>query len=148
MVKDRTERILASGFNGKRADMVFQNYIYWDTVNRYLRPHKPKPSTPFFVHLMPKAIYKNWPAFRDLHHCHHRWAVKKPFLFPDNFMCVTDHHFKISRIRKGKVHSCLPSCSRRTLLQRTPGIIGSRSGMIKALEPFGVNPDYVVGDLP
>lgn len=145
LIKDKTEKILEGGFNGNRADMVFQQYLYWDTVNRYIRPHKPKASTPFHVHVIPKRIYKHWPIFRDHHFIHHRYAVKNPLFLPIDYICVTDHHQKISRIRKGRKHQVMLNCTKRNLLRRTPEATGNRRQMIQILDPFGVNPDYIVG---
>jgi len=148
IIKDRVGlAIMQAEIQGDRYDLTFQKYLLWDTVNRYIRPVDTRKPTLFFTHVFPKRIYQDWSKFRDLHFTHHIFSVKDPVILPDNMICVTDHHYKISRIKRGKNHQVMLSCVRRSFLARNPLATGSRAKMVQTLKPFGIHPDYIVGDL-
>jgi len=55
----------------RREVLVFKRWLMWDMLNGFIKKNHIRSSSPFFTHIFPKAIYKNWELFSRFHFCPH-----------------------------------------------------------------------------
>jgi len=94
----------------KRECLVFRSNIEWDRPNRFIHPHV-RPSPPFFTHIFPHAIYKDWPEYKRQHFLDHGQAggrLPDTTELPANRVCVVKHnenHRYKRRRKKYRIYS-------------------------------------------
>lgn len=133
----------------ERECMMFRKYIVWDVVNRYIFPVHHKPSPPFYIHIFPKAIYKDYERFASQHFLSHRYAVprnERTKELPANRICVVHHRDNISRIKKNKTLRILSKEERDKLMQKQLDYIFSKQRMCEVLRDFSVASKDIEGD--
>lgn len=129
----------------ERLRLLFRHYIYWDRLNRFISMQKWE-SPPFFTHVFPRKIYKNWDLLQPQHFVNHRFLDKKrsdPIEMSKYKICAQSHALNIARIKRG--HS-LPNYTaiqikkfRKLRFPRTT----YKETIIKHLEPFGIKPEEI-----
>ena len=131
-----------------RSCLIFRKYLVWDRVNQLAYPIHHKPSPPFYVHVFPKIVYKNYAEFASQHFVNHRYAVPRTSAtkeLPSDRVCVVHHKSNISRIKKNKPLAIIKSIQRGKLRKR-PGYIFIKSDMETILRDFSVNADKIEGE--
>jgi len=131
-----------------RSCLMFRKYLIWDRVNRFIYPIHHKPSPPFYVHVFPKAIYKNYAEFASQHFVGHRYAVPRTSAtkeLPANRVCVVHHKSNISRIKKNKPLTAFTSTHEEKLKKREDYFF-TKIDMDVILKDFSVSPSIVDGE--
>ena len=124
----------------ERTRLIFRKFWKWHMLDRVLEQQN-EASPPFYTHIFPRSIYKDWSRFRPQHFDNHRYlgAFGPPaFQLSANKICVCSHQENISRIKRGKPLKYMRSCDKRMLIKRNPGSTDKRSEIIKHLQPFQV----------
>lgn len=87
----------------RRIVMVFKKNLCWDMINDCIIPHQ-KVTSPFFTHIFPKRIYKNWQSFSEQHFCehgNHGAGDKKGRELPPHMVMVIKHGQNVSYLKRG-----------------------------------------------
>lgn len=100
-MRDIKENIIFN--SSKRTCLIFRKNLEWNTLDNYIKPHW-RQSPPFFVHVFPKKVYKDWNKFCKQHYITHgkaggRRADTKEL--PMNRVCVVKHSQNFSALRRG-----------------------------------------------
>ena len=125
----------------ERECMIFKKYIVWDTVNWYIFPIHHKPSPPFYIHIFPKIIYKDYNKFASQHFVSHRFAVprnERTKELPADRICVMHHKENISRIKKNRKLKILDTQERERLKRKQDNFIFDKQEMYEILRDFSV----------
>jgi len=124
-----------------RSCLMFRKYFVWDRVNQCIYPVHHKPSPPFYVHVFPKATYKNYAEFASQHFVNHRYAVPRNGTtkeLPANRVCVVHHENNISRIKKNKPLKTF-TLTQRKGLERKAGYVSAKADINDILKDFSVS---------
>lgn len=104
--KDLMAEIKESVFiDDKRSGMIIKQYVIWDILRHFILFQMRAQSSPFFTHVFPHSIYKNWNDFIEQHYVNHRYAdadlstTKEITGFK---VCHIRHDHNISDIKKGR----------------------------------------------
>jgi len=134
--------------NSGRYVLAFKNNIYWDQLNKLIGPHR-RSSTPFYTHVFPARIYRNWPVFCKQHFRQHgvggagdRTAKE----LPGGKVCVIKHGRNISHLKRGLPPFYLNEAQRKQWAAYDEGIVLSQVRMRQILKQFGVDARRVIGD--
>lgn len=133
----------------ERECMSFKKYIVWDTVNRYIFPVHHKPSPPFYVHIFPRAIYKDYKKFTSQHFINHRFAVprnERTKELPADRICVVHHKDNISRIKKNRKLEILGKQEKESMKRTQANFIFDKQRMYEILRDFSVSMKDIEGD--
>ena len=113
-------------------------------VNRFIIDSHLRPSSPFFTHIFPKRIYKNFDRFAGEHFLSHGSGGagdREAIALPDRRVCVTKHGKNISLIKRDQKWTAWPAeeiavkaCAKYPNLH----LIFNKAEMIKILSGFGV----------
>ncbi len=111
----------------------------WHILDRVLEQQR-KDSPPFYTHVFPTEIVRDWRRFGQLHFNNHRFLGGKtrPHILAPNMICVCNHQENISRIKRGRALTYMRSCDKKMLLKENPGSTGDRREIVRFLEPFNI----------
>lgn len=87
----------------KRECLIFREGYHWDILNRFLRMNRRRPSPPFYTHIFPKTIYKNWQRYSDEHFMGHGKAggrLDATVELPKYRFCVIRHDHNVGLYRR------------------------------------------------
>jgi len=129
--------------------LCWKTRMVWDVVNGYLTSDHKRPSSPFFTHIFPRKMYKDWNLFQARHFLAHGvsgagdlWA--KPL--SRKRVVVVKHGWNHSVLKRGQVWPVVrgPAEMERhvgNLRKRNPELkfYFDREAIVGALEPFGVS---------
>jgi len=133
----------------ERRCLIFKKYLFWDTINCYLRPVHHKRSPPFITHVFPKAIYKDYDKFASQHFLAHRSAggkLPETVELPADRVCVINHEDNISRLKKNRKLNLLSKEERDNLKKDEQSYVYDVGGMARILRNFSVSRDNIEGD--
>lgn len=88
----------------RRECLTFKKNLSWEILNNVIG-HYYGPSPPYFTHIFPKSIYKNWKQFRAEHFLHHGQAggrLKTTTELSKHKVCIIKHLQNVSDIRNEK----------------------------------------------
>jgi len=133
----------------ERRCLIFKKYLFWDMVNRHIRPIYHKRSPPFITHVFPKSIYKDYNEFARQHFISHRFAggkVQETIELPADRICTVNHEENISRIKKNRRFVLLSKEERDGLKKKETSYIYDVGGMARILRNFAVSKSDIQGD--
>lgn len=125
--------------SNRRECLIFRKNLFWGMVNNVIG-HYYAASPPYFTHIFPKAIYKDWEQFRAEHYVHHGRAGGKLASTKElsvHKVCITRHQYNISDRRSGKKPKLWTEEERRKKLA-TGEYISDRREIARILADFGV----------
>ena len=129
----------------QRECLIWRKNHQWNIPNRFISRHW-RPAPPFFTHIFPRAIYKNWTAFCAQHFLQHGSAGGR---LPDTVelspgkICVTKHFGNISKICRGLDTPILTASEMAELKVTRTGIITDRDEMVRILSDFTVDEKWI-----
>jgi len=132
-VKDNLRR------SDKRECLIFKKNLFWGMINNVIG-HYYAVSPPYFTHIFPKAIYKNWERFKAEHYIQHGQAggrLQTTKELSKHKVCITRHRKNISDIRNDKKPRLWTEEERRKKLA-TGKYIFDRKEIARILADFGV----------
>jgi hypothetical protein len=124
----------------ERTRMVYRKFWRWHLLDRVLEQQR-RDNPPFYTHIFPKDVCRDWKRFGFLHFNNHRYVGgpgDEPLELSPNMICVCNHQENISRIKRGRPVKFMRSCERRVLIKNNPGSTDDRRKIIEILKPFGV----------
>lgn len=133
----------------ERRCLVFKKYLFWDIVNRYVKSIHHKHSPPFFTHIFPKVIYKDYDKFAAKHFISHRFAggkLRETVELPADRVCVINHEDNISRVKKNRRLKLLNKEERDGMKINKSYYIYDAERMIPILRDFSVKKSDIQGD--
>ena len=91
--------------SGHRECLIFRKGLEWDRPNRFIHNWE-RISPPFFTHIFPSAIFKDWQKYKAQHFVDHGQAgglLPGTIEVPKNLCCVVKHekNHRYKRRRKG-----------------------------------------------
>jgi len=86
-------------FSDKRECLIFRQGFLFDWQNGILAKYRDERS-PFFTHIFPKNIYKDFDLFNEQHNLKHGLASKGATELKKYMVCVMKHEVNISDIRR------------------------------------------------
>jgi len=105
--KDLMAEIRDSVFiDDRRSGLIIKQYIVWDVLRHYIIYQARRQSSPFFTHIFPRSIYKNWNDFIEQHYVNHRFAgadLPTTKEITGYKVCHVRHIQNISDIKKGSI---------------------------------------------
>jgi len=119
--------------------LIFRKNLLWDTINKYIGRHI-RNCPPFFTHIYPKKLVKNWNFYCKTHFVDHGRAlrgIKKVKELSDNKACVVKHNTNISNVRKNIITSKISKLDFQTALG-TNFVTNNESEMLNILSEFGI----------
>lgn len=90
--------------DNKRSVLMIRQYIVWDVVRHYILYKRRGPTSPFYTHVFPRSIHKNWNDFVKQHYLNHRFAGPNLPMTKEikgYKVCHVRHDNNISDIKKG-----------------------------------------------
>jgi len=87
----------------RRECLIFREGYSWNMMNRYLHTHRRRPSPPFYTHIFPKSIYRNWQQYSDEHFMGHGRAggrLSTTIELPKYRFCVISHDHNVGLYRR------------------------------------------------
>ena len=84
--------------------LIFRENLRWDKNNNVLGFHYRK-APPFFTHVLPKAMYRNWDCLQSVNYVTHGASGAKTEMaiaLPRHLVCVVKHKANISDIRRSR----------------------------------------------
>lgn len=136
MAEVRDKAILSD----QRECLVFRKNLVWDKINGYIMPHT-RSSSPFFTHIFPKAIYKDWEIFKAQHFLEQgRAGDRLPATkeLSEGKVCVIRHHNNTSLLRRMMTPIVYTGEQRRALFAYDERVILDKARIEKILESFGI----------
>lgn len=133
----------------KRTVAVFRDNICWDQVNGCIMPHR-KATSPFFTHVFPKRIYRDWDRFYEQHfkaHGNHGAGDRQGKELPPGQVCVIKHGQNVSHMKRDKPPFVLTDDQKEILMEigKSDSVMSSydyaiwdKERMSKILKKFGV----------
>ena len=103
-IEDVKRNILLSP--DRRECLIFRHSWAWDMPNRYLLPRL-RQSPPFYTHIFPKGIFRNWQYFSSLHFVGHGKAGGRDpgtRVLPEGRVVVTKTDWNVGLFRRGVAH--------------------------------------------
>lgn len=91
-------------FSRKREVLVFFDWYAWNLLNHFIKRNHIRSSSPFFTHIFPKAVYKNWTLFNQLHCCGHGSGGagdRGGKRLSGHMICITRHAHNTSNLKRG-----------------------------------------------
>lgn len=124
--------------------LIFRKNLVWDRVSRFIGRHI-RQAPPFFTHIYPKKLYKDWAYYERTHLVGHGKAGgrdTKTRELSENKVCVIKHLGNVTMVRVNRK----PEPLSIEEAQRRLGdkfVTGDKVEMAKILKGFGVNQRYV-----
>lgn len=131
--------------SGKRECLIFRRNIKWNFRWQFIMPFYQKAS-PFFTHIFPRRIYKDWKAFSRLHFMQHGRAggrLQSTKELSGHKICVIKHDNNISRIRQGLKLTVFDEEKRQLLAIKDKNIILDRGKIKDILKDFSVDEKWI-----
>lgn len=131
--------------SNKRECLIFRKNIEWNICWQFIRSRYQEAS-PFFTHIFPKRIYKNWNIFSRLHFMQHASAggrLSTTKELSKHKVCVTKHENNISRIRQGLKLPVFDENKRQILVAKDKRIILDREKIKIILKDFAVEDKWI-----
>lgn len=137
-------------FNGMRGCLAFKKNLRWDMVNRFVGTHY-RHGPPFFTHIIPKHIYKNWDTFCRLHYVPHgvRAGSNSAREMSKHKVCVIKHPANNSIIKRREAPWIFAEETRKELEAdqhldpHNRNVIFDSQRMKEILEDFSIPGRYV-----
>lgn len=144
--KDAMAEIKASLIlTSKRECLIFRKCLVWHTINRYVGRHH-RTSPPFYTHIFPRKIYKDWARFETEHFMVHGQAggrLPKTKELSKHRACVIKHDDNFSLIRRTLTPHVMSEEERQILRVEEGGIVLNREEMVSILEDFSVDEKWI-----
>lgn len=136
----------------ERTVLVFRENLVWDMVNGFIGPHvkdfinpdlediKPtiRKTNPFYTHIFPKKIYKDWGLFKSQHFVPVGQAGEKTGItLPKNKICVTRHNQNWSALKRN-IPTFVLTPTQREKLMTNKYVVFNKEKITKILKEFGV----------
>jgi len=124
---------------------VFQDFIVWNRMLRYLAHYRPHAQPPFTTRIYPKKLYKNNDYFlRTMCTPHGKVTAKvcRYSSIPGSKVCVVKHGTNTSLVKKGKGPRQFSEKERADLMKTPAVITEDQATMEKILLQYGVYPYY------
>jgi len=129
----------------KRECLTFRTVLEWHMCNRYLRARYNE-AGPFFTHILPKSIYKNWNLLKRQHFGQHaRMGGRLPTTreLSSRKVCVVKHGENISRIRRDRRLHIFDEDERQLRASKDKTAILDRDKIIAILKDFSVEEKFI-----
>lgn len=126
--------------SNRRECLIFRKNLVWDVINRVIGRHY-RQAPPFFTHIFPRRIFRNWPLFSQQHCLVHGQAggrLPSTKELSEHKVCVVQHRDNISLIRRGLKPVMLSEEQRQALAVRYEWQILDRDRIVAILRDFGV----------
>lgn len=129
----------------KRECLAFRTVLEWHMCSRYLRVRY-KEAGPFFTHILPKSIYKNWNLFGRQHFGQHaRMGGRLPTTreLSSRKVCIVKHQQNISRVRRDREFHIMEEDERQLVASKDKTAILDRDKIIAILKDFSVEERFI-----
>lgn len=123
----------------RRECLIFRKCLRWDMVNRYLGTYH-RGAPPYYTHIFPKALYKDWHCMLSQHFLTHGKAggrLPDTIELPKYKVCVVKHDLNHQIIKPGAKYNYRPPPDRKTELANE-FMEYDRKKIIRSLADFGV----------
>jgi len=137
------------GGAANRKVLCWKSRLVWDRVNGYLLPDHPRVSSPFFTHIFPKSIYRDWARFQKEHfrsHGRDGAGDREAISLDRKKVCVIKHGLNWSVLKRGQSWPVLRTeadfrAHLDNLRIKNPGLQMCRDPEViaKVLDAFGVD---------
>ena len=124
----------------KRECLIFRHGITWDMVNRFLMPRF-RTSPPFYTHIYPRVMFKDWPRFKADHYIGHGRAggrLPETIELPLGRVVVTKSDWNVGLFRRDVKHPRMTDTERRSFLFKHPEAEGNKEKINQVLRNFAV----------
>jgi len=91
-------------FSDRREVLAFFTWRAWNIQNNFIRKTHIRSSSPFFTHIFPRSIYKNWKLFMSQHFLAHGSGGagdRGGKRLSEHKICITRHSQNTSHLKKG-----------------------------------------------
>jgi hypothetical protein len=146
-------RLAMTSFLDEREVLVYKTRIVWDMPNQFILSAHHRASSPFFTHIFPRKIYKNWSIFQKQHFRPHGSGGagdREGRPLQDGRVCVIKHGQNISLLKRGKTWPIFITQEARLAAfagyrARYPSlkIFDQREDIVRILADFGVREENI-----
>ena len=122
----------------RRECLIFRHGWTWDMAGRYLLPRY-RLSPPFYTHIFPKSIFKNWPQLQAEHFMGHgRAGGRLPDTreLPKERHCVIKHNGNVGPYNRGVAGIATSAENLEKLKKRHPRMVSDPVKIRKILDDF------------
>lgn len=134
-------------FSNKREVLAFFNWRAWNLLDKFVKKNHIRSSSPFFTHVFPVSIYKNWKLFVSQHFRPHgsggagdRGGKK---LSPYK-ICIIRHGRNTSHLKKGIEAKPMNKIQLEEFKARWGDeMIFNKDGMYEILKDFGMPKEMI-----
>lgn len=129
----------------RRECLIFRTGWTWDMMNRFLLPRY-RLSPPFYTHIFPKAIYRNWQQLQDEHFMGHGRAggrLPETRELPKGRHVVIKHNGNVGPWNRELASSVLPAEDLNRLKGKHPEMITDQKKIREILADFGVSEELI-----
>ena len=129
----------------RRECLIFRRGWTWDIMNRFLLPRY-RPSPPFYTHILPKAIYKDWQHLQDEHFMGHGRAggrLPETRELSKNRHCVIKHNGNVGAFNRGVAGIALSEKELEKHKKKHPDMIWQPGKIRKIMADFGVTGEAI-----
>jgi len=141
MHKDAMQEVHDKTIYSKNMEkMIFKRNIVWDRNNCFIGLHY-RVSPPFFTHIFPKALYKDWKFFSLNHYVKHGNAggrLSSTLELSTHKICVVKHGINISDIKRGRTFEVATKARQEMLKEKGLILTLDPIEILKILKDFGV----------
>jgi len=124
--------------------MIFRSGIAWNRPNNYIIKYI-RHSPPFFVHIYPKKLYKDFDYFCKTHYVSHGRAggrLARTKELSENKFCVVKHWTNVTEML-GSKNSCNMTSDRARKIVGNNFITDDTSEIVSILKEFGINEEKI-----
>jgi len=127
--------------SNKRTVMTFFNWRAWDLLNGFVKKNHIRSSSPFFTHIFPRSIYKNWRLFMNQHFRPHGTGGagdREGRRLSEHKICIIRHENNTSNLKRGIYVKKMNAIEDAELKKEHNDIIDNKDKMYNILKDFGI----------
>jgi len=135
-------------FSNRREVLVFFNWRAWNLLNGFIKKNHIRSSSPFFTHIFPASIYKNWKLFVSQHFRPHGSGGagdRNGKRLSNHMICIIKHGQNTSNLKKGIKVNPLGKIEYVELKKKFGDeIIDDPDEMYEILKNFGIRREQIL----
>lgn len=141
-MRDIRDKLILSD---RRECLIFRHGWTWDMMNGYLLPRY-RLSPPFYTHIFPKAIYRDWPQLQDEHFMGHGRAggrLPETLELPKGRHCVIKHNGNVGLYNRELAGIVMSDMEVEKLIEKHSDMIRRQAKVREILADFGISGELI-----